>query len=108
MVVGVGTGLAALYQTAPASVCPPCISEGRSKCRSLAPRGEPAGASAGGQGAIYEDVLGAYPVEQELGREDLSVRVRFRALADGGSRIVHPHLATNGAFGNRAQCVRGG
>ena len=62
----------------------------------------------GSTGANFKDFVGARPVEQELGLEDLTVRVRLRALADGDGRIEHPHSATNGEFWNRAQCVREG
>ena len=58
-----------------------------------------------GTGANCEDLVGARPVERELGLEDLGIRVRLRALADGGNRVVHPHRAANGEFGNRVQCV---
>ena len=53
----------------------------------------------------YCDLVGARPVERELGLEDLGVRARLRALADGGSRVVNPHPAANDGFENRAQCV---
>ena len=58
-----------------------------------------------GTGANCEDIIGARPVERELGLEDLGVRVLLHALADGGSRIVYPHPAANSEFGIRAQCV---
>ena len=58
-----------------------------------------------GTGANCEDIIGARPVERELGLEDLGVRVRLCALAGCGNRIVHPHPAVNGEFRNRPQCV---
>ena len=39
------------------------------------------------------------------GHKDLDVRDRLRALADGGRRIVHPHPAGNGEFGDCTQCI---
>ena len=62
----------------------------------------------GGAGANYEDLVGARSVKRELGLEDLGVRVRLRALTNGGSRIVRPHPAANGEFGSLAQGVREG
>ena len=50
----------------------------------------------------YCDLVGARPVERELGLEDLDVRVRLRALANGGSRMVHPRPAAKGEFRHRA------
>ena len=82
----------------------PDVSEGRPKYRSLAPKRGPSGVSAGVQ-ANCEDFVRARPVKRELGLEDLGFRVRLRALADGGRRVVHPYLATNGEFGDRAQRV---
>ena len=52
--------------------------------------------------------MGGYTVERELGLEDVGVRISLRALADGGSRLVHPRTAANGEFGNRTQCVGDG
>ena len=37
--------------------------------------------------------------------EGLGIRVRLRALADGGRRLVHPHPAANAKFGDWTQCV---
>ena len=60
----------------------------------------------GGTGANCEDFVGARSVERELGFDDVGVRVRLRALAEGGSRVVHPHPAPNGEiWENRAQYV---
>ena len=56
-------------------------------------------------GANCEDFVAIRPGERKRGLEDLGVRLRFRALADGGNRIVHPHPAGNGESGNRVQCV---
>ena len=36
---------------------------------------------------------------------DFDVRVSLGALANGGSRIVHPRPDANGEVGNRMQCV---
>ena len=49
--------------------------------------------------------MGARPVERQLGLEDLGVRIRLRALADGGSRIVYSRQPANSEFANRAQRV---
>ena len=59
----------------------------------------------GGTRASCEKFVGARPVERALGLEDLGVRVRLRALAGGGSRIVHSRPAADDQFGNRMQCV---
>ena len=69
-----------------------------------APRGAVRGVS-GGAWANSEVFVGARPIEPELGLEDRGIRVRLRASADGDSRVVHPHPAANGEFGNHAQCV---
>ena len=70
----------------------------------VAQRGAVRGVS-GGAGANCEDFVGNRPVKRELGLEDLGVRVRLRALTNGGSRVVHPNPATNSEFGDRMQCV---
>ena len=70
----------------------------------VAQRGAVRGVS-GGAGANCEDLVGARPVNRELGLEDLGVRIRLRALANGGSRVVHPNPAINNEFGDRAQRV---
>ena len=57
------------------------------------------------KGANHEEFLVSRLVERELSLEVLGVRVCLRALAAMGSRIVHPHPAANGDFGNRTQCV---
>ena len=49
--------------------------------------------------------VGARPVEGELSLEDLGVRVRLRAVSEGGHRIVHPRPAANGEFEDWTQCV---
>ena len=36
---------------------------------------------------------------------DLGIRVRRRALANGGGSVVHANLATTREFGDRVQCV---
>ena len=59
----------------------------------------------GGTGANCEDFVGARPVEQELSLENFGVRISLGALADGGSRMVHPYPAANDEFRNRTQCV---
>ena len=56
-------------------------------------------------GANCDDFVAARPFGRELGLENLGVRGRLRALADGGHRIVHQHPDANDEFGNRAQCV---
>ena len=81
------------------------MSEGRCKYRSLAPREEPSGVSAGVHGPTARTLSGAGPFERELDLEDLGVRAPLRALADGGGQVVHPHPAINGEFRDRAQCV---
>ena len=78
--------------------------EGRSKYRSLDPEGSRPGCQRRYRRQCA-DLVGTRPVERELGLENLGVRVRLRALADGGSRIVHPQPDANGEFWNRAQCV---
>ena len=70
----------------------------------VAQRGAVRGVS-GGAGANCEDLVGARPVNRELGLEDLGVRVCVGALTDGGSRIERSHPATNVDFGNWTQCV---
>ena len=103
MVVGVDTGLAALYRSAPASIRAGKICGVDPNAGASAQRGAVRCVS-GGTGANCEDLVGARPVERGVGLEDL-VRACVRALADDGSRIVHPHPAVNSEFGNRAQCV---
>ena len=55
--------------------------------------------------ANCEGFIGGRPVERKLDLEDLGVRARLHALADGGSRIAHPRPAINEKFGNRTQCI---
>ena len=102
VVVGVDTELAALHRKASG------MSEGRSKHRRFAPRREAIRGISGGAGANCEGFAGARPLKRELGLEDLGARVRLRALADRGSRVVHPHPVTSSEIGDRAECVREG
>ena len=107
VVVGVGTGLAALRQNAPASIRARNVG-GYIQNRSLSPRGGAVRAVGGRAGANCEDLVRARSVSREIGLEDLGVRVRRRAVANGGSHVVHPYGATNSELGDRAQCVEGG
>ena len=56
-------------------------------------------------GANCEDFVGTCRAKRDLGFDDLGVRVRLRALADGGSRVVHPYTVTKSEFGDRAKCI---
>ena len=58
-----------------------------------------------GRGHNGEDLVGGRPAGRELGPENLGVRIRLRAMVDGGSRIVRPHPAASDELGNRTRCV---
>ena len=92
MVVEVGTGLSTLCRNEPGMWEVSAERGGIQRVRE-------------GTRADCENFVEAHPIERELGRENLGVRVRLRALADGGNRIVHRHAAANSEFGNRTQCV---
>ena len=94
MVVGGGTGLAALHRNAPASIRAGHVG-GKIEIEELVPRRGAVRGVSGGSRANCEDLAWAGPAKRELGLEDLGVRVRHRALASGGSRVVPLYSATN-------------
>ena len=56
-------------------------------------------------GPKYKDFVGARPVAEDFGLEDLGGRVGLRALADGERRSVHPRPAANVKFGGWTKSV---
>lgn len=103
-VVEVGTGLAAWYRHAPASICDGNVG-GQIRIQEVdTERGSVRGGRRGA-GANYEGFVGPRPVKRYLGLEDLGARVSLRALTNGGCRTVHPRPAAKDEFRDRAQCV---
>ena len=102
--MGVGTGLVAFYRHTPASIRTGRVGreiqleEVIAEWRAVRGFGREAGANC-------QDFVRARPGKRKLGLEYLGVRVSLHALADGGSRVVHPYPTTHDEFWCRTQRV---